>query len=70
MSMRTDEVLAALPEVNLWLCCLCQHADGWGAMVADNKPNPKTFSGKGPTPLAALQAALLEAGIDVRDDGT
>lgn len=64
----TDELLAALPEVGLWLCALCQHADGWGAMVADDKPNPKTWSAKGDTPAGALIAALKEAGVDATDD--
>lgn len=64
----TDELLAALPDVGLWLCCLCQHEAGWGAMLADNKPNPTTFHGKGETPADALKAALKEAGVEITDE--
>lgn len=62
-----DELLALLPDVNLWLCCLCQHSDGWGAMLADSKPNPATYSGKGATPADAMRAALAAAGVQIDD---
>lgn len=71
--MRTDEILAALPDIGLQLWMLADNgAEGWYCVlhprgsVPDNDKEP----GRGAAPLEALVAACAAWGVNVEDDGT
>lgn len=73
--MRVDEILEALPEVELQLWMLADNGAerGWycvlhkrGSVPKDDDPD----AGRAPTPLGALVAACGAWGINVEDDGT
>lgn len=68
--MSLDDLIAALPAVGLKLTHLGWHAGGdpWGATIRDiAQGEDGTFWGQGPTPVAAMAAALRMAGVSVDD---
>lgn len=71
--MRVDEILDALPGVELRLVLLQEKAGDpaarWYALVAEAAFGPDSiqWDGWGPAPLDALTMALRRAGVDVTD---
>lgn len=72
--MRTDEILAALPDVGLQLWMLADNgpAEGWYCVLhkRGSVPDNDKAPGRGPGPLEALVAACAAWGVNVEDDGT
>lgn len=71
--MRVDEILEALPSVDLQLWMLADNgAEGWYCVLhpRGGVPDNNREAGRGPTPLDAMVAACAVWGINVTDDGT
>lgn len=76
MTMRVDEILEALSDVDLRLRNLFEldydtanepMAPGWQCNVASRDEHVGYEFGRGRTPLAALVAACKAAGVNVED---
>lgn len=74
MGLRVDEILEALPEVELQLWMLCDNGaeHGWYCVLhpRGGVPDNDKDAGRGASPLEALVAACAIWGINVEDDGT
>lgn len=67
-SSPVDEMLAALPEVQLRLWILADNGGDWYCVVSPyNSPFPQHYA-NAPTAAGALIGALQAAGIEVADD--
>lgn len=74
MTIRLDEVLELLPDTGLTVRRFDQWPSwdgGAGEWVCILETPERTFGGRHfATPLAAITAALAEAGFNLEDDGT